>query len=145
MENILIKDLCRRLPYSVRCKCGCSDAIYVLKGLNPDREGASFAQLSSVKGISIDLERCTQFKPYLFPLSSMTEEQKMECFKGTDIELDEFNEIWSRFPISDTDIPITNLSNWLKVLDWLDSHYFDYRGLIESGLALDATNLLIYF
>lgn len=145
MENILIKDLCRRLPYGVRCKCGLSDAIYILKGINPDREGASFAQLSSIKGISIDLKSCTQFKPYLFPLSSMTEEQKIECFKGTDIELDEFNEIWSRFPFSETDIPVTNLSNWLKVLDWLDSHYFDYRGLIKSGLALDATNLLIYF
>ncbi len=145
MENILIKDLCRRLPYGVRCKCGLSDAIYILKGINPDREGASFAQLSSIKGISIDLKCSTQFKPYLFPLSSMTEEQKIECFRGTDIELDEFNEIWSRFPFSDTDIPVTNLSNWLKVLDWLDSHYFDYRGLIGSGLALDATNLLIYF
>jgi hypothetical protein len=145
MENILIKDLCRRLPYGVRCKCGLSDAIYILKGINPDREGASFAQLTSITGISIDLKCSKQFKPYLFPLSSMTEEQKIECFKGTDIELDEFNEIWSRFPFSDTDIPVTNLSNWLKVLDWLDSHYFDYRGLIKNGLALDATNLLIYF
>ena len=145
MENILVRDLCRRLPYGVRCKCGYSDTIYVLKGINPDCEGASFMQLTSLAGISIDLERVSQCKPYLYPLSSMTEEQKIECFKGTDIELDEFNEIWSKFPISETDIPITNLSNWLRVLDWLESHHFDYRGLIEMNLAIDATTLVIYF
>ena len=85
-----------------------------------------------------------EIKPYLFPLSSMTEEQKIECFKGTDIELDEYNEIWSKFPISETDIPITNLSNWLRVIDWLNKNHFDYRGLIPLGLAIDATGLNIY-
>ena len=65
-------------------------------------------------------------KPYLFPLSSMTEAQKQEYQYIT--------ERWmydSSYSISDS-------------TDWLNKNHFDYRGLIESELAIDATNLNIY-
>ena len=67
-----------------------------------------------------------EYKPYLFPLSSMTEEQKQEYQHIT--------ERWmydSFYSISDS-------------TDWLNAHHFDYRGIIEKGLAIDATNLNIY-
>ena len=63
---------------------------------------------------------------YLLPLSSMTEEQKKEYQYIT--------ERWMYDPaysISDS-------------IDWLNKHHFDYRGLIEKGLAIDATGLNIY-
>ena len=63
---------------------------------------------------------------YLLPLSSMTEEQKKEYQYIT--------ERWMNDPvysISDS-------------TDWLNKHHFDYRGLIEKGLAIDATGLNIY-
>ena len=66
------------------------------------------------------------FKPYLFPLSSMTEEQKKEYQYIT--------ERWmydSSYSISDS-------------TDWLNKNHFDYRGLIKKGLAIDATGLNIY-
>ena len=66
------------------------------------------------------------YKPYLFPLSSMTEKQKKEYQYIT--------ERWMNDPaysISDS-------------IDWLNKTHFDYRGLIEKGLAIDATGLNIY-
>ena len=73
-------------------------------------------------GISID--DVSKIKPYLFPLSSMTEEEKL-MYEGLMIGTD-------------------NISYMLYVIDWLNSHHFDYRGLIERGLAIDATGLNIY-
>ena len=139
-KELLLKDLCGRLPYGVNmnhiadtennpitCVGGVAKTMITLE--SPAGYGTS------------DIE---DYMPYLFPLSSMTEEQKIECFKGTDIELDEHNEIWSTFPISDSDIVLTNLNNWLKVINWLNKNHFDYRGLIEKGLAIDATDLNVY-
>ena len=63
---------------------------------------------------------------YLLPLSSMTEEQKKEYQYIT--------ERWMNDPaysIGDS-------------TDWLNKNHFDYRGLIEKGLAIDATGLNIY-
>lgn len=63
-------------------------------------------------------------KPYLLSLSSMTEEEKL---------------IYERLMIG-----IDNISSMLDAIDWLNSHHFDYRGLIENGLAINATGLNIY-
>lgn len=75
-------------------------------------------------GIGID--NVSKIKPYLFPLSSMSEEQKQEYQYIT--------ERWmydSSYSISDS-------------TDWLDVNHFDYRGLIPMGLANNATGLNIY-
>jgi hypothetical protein len=138
-KNLLLQDLCGRLPYGVKMNhiADTENNPITLVGV-----AKTMITLESSAGYGTsDIE---DYIPYLFPLSSMTEEQKIECFKGTDIELDEHNEIWSTFPISNSDIVLTNLNNWLKVINWLNKNHFDYRGLIPMGLALDATNLNIY-
>ena len=63
-------------------------------------------------------------KLFLRPMSSMTEEEKL-MYEGLMIGID-------------------NISYMLDVIDWLNSHHFDYRGLIEKGLSIDATGLNIY-
>ena len=132
-KDLLIQDLCGRLPYYT--KADDRDEFFTIRAYHPS---GGFID-------NFGITHCTDnIKPYLFPLSSMTEEQKIECFKGTDIELDEDNEIWSTFPISNTDIVLTNLNNWLKVINWLNKNHFDYRGLIEKELAINATGLNIY-
>ena len=65
-------------------------------------------------------------KPYLFPLSSMTEEQMKE-FENTCIK-DCFGILYWTY----------------NTFDWFNKNHFDYRGLIPKGLAIDATNLNIY-
>ena len=138
-KDLLLRDLCARLPYGVKCYKMTFKPELAEEVICMLRNGShNCVQLGTF------LYRLEHIKPYLFPLSSMTEEQKIECFKGTDIELDEHNEIWSTFPISNSDIVLTNLDNWLKVINWLNKNHFDYRCLIEKGLAIDATGLNIY-
>ena len=77
------------------------------------------------------------FKPYLRPMSSLTEEEKEYikrrfCYENwTD-----FNDFFNHYKIDVEDSYI--------FIDWLNAHHFDYRGLIEKGLAIDATGLNIY-
>ena len=123
MENkeLLFKDLCARLPYNVICQVEFREngkynsKAMLLSGIFTDE--AYF----TTKGGSI---YSNEYKPYLFPLSSMTEEEKL-MYEGLMIGTD-------------------NISYMLDVIDWLNSHHFDYRGLIEKGLAIDATNLNVY-
>jgi hypothetical protein len=140
-KELLLKDLCARLPYGVKCSFGVDDAIYEICGINPVCCGASEIQATHIKsGINGDfaINAC---KPYLFPLSSMTEEQKMEIKSlcdGTEI-FDDGG--WMSY------ISIVGSFNFelnLSVVDWLNKNHFDYIGLIPKGLAIDATGLNIY-
>lgn len=132
-KELLLKDLCARLPYGV--KISINDKVESLQGINILDNVAEYGSF-----LSCDIE---EVRPYLFHLSSMTEEQKIKCFEGTDIELDENFEIWSKIS-SDTYTVITNMNNWLKVINWLLKNHFDIYGLIPKGLAIDCTNLNIY-
>lgn len=67
-----------------------------------------------------------EIKPCLFPMSSMTEKQKNEYQYITERWMND-----SSYSISDS-------------IDWLNKNHFDYRGLIEKGLAIDATGTDIY-
>ena len=75
------------------------------------------------------------YLPYLFPLSSMTEEQKNEYRKVCELD----TEILSKHSMDGSPFPALYNSQ-----DWLDKNHFDYRGLIEKGLAIDATGKNIY-
>lgn len=120
-KDLLVKDLCPRLPYGVVCQVD---------------DGA--AGLNDGKLVEIDISKelvrfdadyywdayIDDIKPYLFPMSNMTEEQ--------------FKEYWELEHSGDME----HLS--IPLLDWLNKNHFDYRGLIEKGLAIDCTNLNIY-
>ena len=115
-KELLLKDLCARLPYGV-------------KGIityNGDKNIFTIKGIFNILFLS-DTEPCLveDFKPYLFPLSSMTEEQEKEYNNLNCYEL-------GYFPHSE------------DALDYLTKNHFDYRHLIEKGLAIDATGLNIY-
>ena len=120
-KELLFKDLCARLPYNVICQVEFKEngkynsKVMLLSGIFTD--DAYF----TTKGGSI---YSNEYKPYLFPLSSMTEEEKL-MYEGLMIGTD-------------------SISYMPDVIDWLNSHHFDYRGLIEKELAIDATGLNIY-
>ena len=81
-------------------------------------------------------------KPYLFPLSSMTEEQyhEMQTISGKDcLEHMEVEKEW-RNNSSFSHLPLYEY----RVIDFFIKNHFDYRGLIPMGLAIDATGLNIY-
>ena len=118
-KELLIKDLCARLPYNVICQVEFKEngkynsKVMLLSGIFTDE-----AYFTTKDGSIYSNE----YKPYLFPLSSMTEEQKKEWF----------------YTLS-SDYHIT-----YDTVDWCNKNHFDYRGLIEKGLAIDATGLNIY-
>ncbi len=129
-KELLLKDLCARLPYGVKVKVKYYDDIWKL--LTIYTNGTTYTTRDVGDPIETYFEDC---KPYLFPLSSMTEEQKEEYRKVCELD----TEILSKHPMDGTPFPALYNSQ-----DWLNAHHFDYRGLIPMGLAEDATNKNIY-
>ena len=121
-RELLLKDICARLPYGIKAsyygadeECETWDEV----------DGIAFGYVE-IGQYSLPIER---IQPYLFPLSSMTEEQKMFLKQQN----------WC-IAISTSGTVETTVEG----IDWLNAHHFDYRGLIEKSLALDATGLNIY-
>ena len=146
-KELLLKDLCARLPYGVKVQIDLQSNIYPpisCKVCNiefTENEGAFI-------GVETSPDTYNEFreflcKPYLFPLSSMTEEQKIECFKGTPLEIDKYGDIAVKDDFYGNS-QYTDLEIYLEVIDWLNKKHFDYRELIPMGLAIDATGLNIY-
>ena len=111
-KDLLLKDLCARLPYGVKLYHISTNDISILEIIGKDFIDGNIHDIIG------------NFKPYLFPLSSMTKEQ-----------MNQFNE---------TLIGTENLGWSNETFDWLNKNHFDYRGLIPMGLAIDATGLDIY-
>ena len=130
-KKLLLKDLCARLPYGVEIQ------IIEWATLDTTLKTGHIARLLNNDAA------LKQIKPYLFPLSSMTEEQKIECFKGTPLEIDKYGCIAVKDDSRGNSL-YTDLEIYLEVIDWLNKNHFDYRSLIPKGLAIDATGLNIY-
>ena len=117
-RQLLLKDLAARVPYGVM----------VDQSLYNQPIASNVQRLKNVQS-----NNCVQLywkyfndfipidciRPYLRPMSSMTDDEKFEYD-----EMSYFYDIGLNFNISE--------------IDWLNSHYFDYRGLIKKGLALEA-------
>ena len=140
-KELLLKDLCARLPYGVKIKLirwDIDEGMYINTTLEPD----DIERLLNVE------EDDTEIKPYLFPLSSMTEKQLYELKEATDfkyndntLELVEWTETHRTLEFWLEEVPQYKV---IEIFDWLNKNHFDYRCLIEKGLAIDATGLNIY-
>lgn len=107
-KGLLLKDLCGRLPYGVI--------------LNIDN--GKYREDKELWPGLFDFDDLWDAKPYLRPMSSMTKEEDKEFWEiinnyGSDTNA------FDGFELGDD-------------IDWLNIHHFDYRGLIEKGLALEA-------
>ena len=124
-KELILKDLCARLPYNVICQVEFKESgkykseIMLLSGIFTDE--AYF----TAKGGSI---YSNEYKPYLFPLSSITEEQTEELINLINTGQNDNNEFMRS----------------LCRIEFYHKHHFDYMGLIPMGLAIDATGLNIY-
>lgn len=133
-KQLLLRDLCSRLPYGV--KGVEANTLCLLDTVTHFK--------SIVKNIEYKIEHLG-FKPYLFPLSSMTEEQKKELRKAGGYEAREedcgcHSETFYYNLVGHENVFYPDGND----IDWLNKNHFDYRGLIPKGLALDATGLNIY-
>ena len=141
-KELLIKELCARLPYRLKCSFGVDDAIYEITGINPGACGASEIQATHIKSSINGDFKLNSCKPYLFPLSSMTEEQR-----------EKLHELWDFNMSAALDCAIYGdelksslhqLTAAKKVNEWCYENHFDINGLISMELANDATGLNIY-
>ena len=127
-KDLLLKDLCARLPYNINVydNNGNFNTSYVnLLHINGKVSEAFVGNGMQCRTAPID-----EIRPYLFPLSSMTEEQKREF----DISMD-----MGYATAYNAEINCAN-----RMIDFFNKYHLDYRGLIPMELAIDATGLNIY-
>ena len=139
-KDLLLKDLCGRLPYEVKIRI--EYPFLKEEEWHPEILYGLDLQRLCIANTSIRLE---EVKPYLFPLSSMTREKREEFVKFADYEpraedCGRHQELYYYDLVGHEN----NLYPNSDAIDWLNKNHFDYRGLIEKGLANDATNLNIY-
>ena len=121
-KELLLKDLCSRLPYEVK-------VLYDNKVKKLQYIEAVYNEVKLLDYITNYTVDVSEVKPYLFPMSSMTEEQRKEYLKLCKICIhNDYTEYFSS----------------LESIEWLYENHFDVHGLIPKGLAIDATHLNIY-
>lgn len=119
-KELLIQDLCTRLPYEVKVQY--EDKIFTIDYISAMYEEV---KLNTPNRYTIDV---LEVKPYLFPFSSMTIEQKEE----------------ERSIKEESYYSFDSNGNIYTLQDFYNKNHIDYRGLIPMGLAIDCTNLNIY-
>ena len=130
---LLLTDLCARLPYAVIAHASEINKNGIITDINISYNMVNLT-VDNTNG-RYELVPLFDIKPYLRPMSSMTEE--------------ETEEYWTKINNNAPEMPldeIPSIENIAKcseiVLNWLNAHYFDYRGLIEKSLAIKAPEVM---
>ena len=134
-KDLLLKDLCARLPYGVKLEFYASATkrgyICTLLGLEPQEDEPVIAKTENGSFYML----AGNVKPYLFPLSSMTEEQKKDydkiIYHSVELHHREYSDI-------------VEIDLFDDLQEFYHKNHFDYRGLIDKRLAIDATGKNIY-
>jgi hypothetical protein len=111
-RELLLKDLCARLPYNIILSI----------------DNGKYREDKKLWAGLFDSDDLWNAKPYLRPMSSMTEDERNEYFDFRNQEL-------QRVALAE----VGRESAIAGIFDWLNKKMFDYRGLIPKGLALEAT------
>ncbi|MBO7693549.1 MAG: hypothetical protein J6T10_13035 [Methanobrevibacter sp.] len=128
-KQLLLKDLCARLPYGVKCRFISSkgDIPSTIVNIDIDNETVSHKP-EGQSLIYFHFVESGNIKPYLRSMSSMTEEERKE------------HDFYCGYKPHDENIGESYLTEYdmPDYMDWLLEHHLDYRGLIPMGLALEA-------
>ena len=139
-KELLLKDLCGRVPYGVKCKYNDGVIVNILS-VNFFYKQIEGWERYVNHTLKYDVE---DVKQYLFPLSSMTEKQKNEIIDlGWSFDNDD-SRICNILECFGTYRAYVDHSCCFELIDWCIKNHFDYRGLIPMGLAIDATGKNIY-
>ena len=129
-KSLLLKDLCARLPYGVKVWYKYYSENVTEKFATSIRlvdEKIALSRKFNREGDWYPVEEANELliKPYLRPMTSMTEEEDKEFWKIVD-NYGSGSDAFDGFELGDD-------------VDWLNAYHFDYRGLIPMGLALEAS------
>lgn len=126
-KELLLKDICARLPYKLKC------FIYTIRADGKKENWVPREVTTTLINLFVE-NNDYGIAPYLRQMSSMTEEEKKEyaSFIGGQKP---FDSDFYAYPKEYRFIYEHDVTNYIE---WLISHHFDYRGLIEKGLAIEA-------
>ena len=119
LKDLLLKYLCMALPYG-----------FIVHRYSDNVD----IKINTVDGFSHFLEYSNdeKFKPYLRPMSSMTEEETDEYWDNINLKCPEM-------PVGETP-SIENIGKCSTiVLNWLLKNHFDFMDLIPQGIAIEVT------
>lgn len=121
-KQLLLQDLCARLPYGVKAKAN-DITVVTINGIVKRQSLTGYFDYDVITDNSNFYLK--EIKPYLRPMSSMTEEEQKEFVKFHCVNI---------CPIVITEQ--LTISNEVEMFDWLNKKMFDCRGLIPKDLAL---------
>lgn len=135
-KDILLRDLCARVPYGVKFKHEGRRTIGKILSIAPKRRYTSVVYFDDAINHPKECDM-DDIKPYLFPMSSMTDEDYAIYSKiwedtGKTAYLDGCHHL------------ISTIKAYKAATDYLLSKQYDVNGLIPMGLAIDATGKNIY-
>ena len=134
-KELLLKDLCARLPYEVKIELTwwvMGEGTYINVALKPDH----------IEQLLNDEDGDIEIKPYLFPMSSMTEEEFTNLKEYSGLKYDQLdlasfqNGTYKCLDFYLSEVPSGAV---IRVFDWLNRYHFDYRDLIPMDLAIAVT------
>ena len=142
-KKLLLEDLSNRLSYGVKCNVG-EETPYTLSGIEfDDVNGHLFNFVEKKNGLNMQVY-LSEVKPYLFPLTNLTKEQRNDISK---LIIDTRNEFspYGKINMEGCDnLFISTVKQADALIKYCITHHFDINGLIDKGLALDATTINIY-
>ena len=121
-KKLLFKDICARLPYGVRLK------VWLKEGITEEGFLDLEHNYADVLRDAFYYNKIKDIKPYLRPMSSMTDEEVREFYVVENMA----PQVGYIYPTQDWHFTIYGI-------DWLNKNHFDYRGLIPRGLAIEVT------
>lgn len=148
LKELLLKDLCMRLPYGVKCKVK-----YIINNETTYGEDVEKECIDIIKRINFDIysvytewlgyeSDIEDIKPYLRSLSSMTEDEFYKLKEYSGLTYDQLDlASFQNGTYKCLDFYLSEVPSYVIILvfDWLNKNHFDYRGLIERDLAIAVT------
>ena len=143
-KDLLIKDLCGRLSYGVKCKILETNEVKILGAIHYDGENTLFDFWEDDQKIHYGYQLyLSEFKPCLLPISSMTEEQWNNAPRANLTNFTFESLKCGCFTLASYTCE-NDLNDLVEFINWLIKNHFDIYGLIPMGLANDATGKNIY-
>ena len=136
-KDLLLKDLCARLPYGVMAKFGDSNPskiTNITQCIDSDSNSWFIESEGESDGMMCEIDNV---KPFLFPLSNMTEEQIQEYTYIVNYISSDDTENW-------VEGEFIYVEQFTQLMHFYHTNHLDYMGFIPMGLAIDATGLNIY-
>jgi hypothetical protein len=139
-KQLLLQDLCTRLPYGVICSTPNGNGH--LCSINQTIFGNEYGvNIEAIRRDHFNDNEC-DIKLYLRPMSSMTEEEFESLKEYSGLKYEQLDlASYQNGTYKCLDFYLSEVPSYIVILvfDWLNAHHFDYRGLIERGLAIEVT------